>query len=61
MTLALTGLEMWCFQLEGIMEQETKFLQWLNEANSYRINNDQLILYVNDQEQKLVFRKKRLI
>jgi len=61
MTLALTGLEMWCFQLEGIMEQETKFLQWLNEANSYRINNDQLTLYVNDQEQKLVFRKKRLI
>jgi len=57
----IASTEMWCFQPEGIMEQETKFLQWLNEANSYRINNDQLILYVNDQEQKLVFRKKRLI
>ena len=57
----IASTEMWCLQPEGIMEQETKFLQWLNEANSYRINNDQLILYVNDQEQKLVFRKKRLI
>ena len=57
----IASTEMWCFQPEGIMEQETKFLQWLNEANSYRINNDQLILYVNDLEQKLVFRKKRLI
>ena len=40
------------------MEQETKFLQWLDEANSYGINDDQLTLYGNDREQKLVFRKK---
>ena len=54
----MTSTEMWCLQPEGIMEQETKFLQWLDEANSYRINDDQLILYGNDRQQKLVFRKK---
>ena len=54
----IASTEMWCLQPEGIMKQETKFLQWLNKANSYRINDDQLTLYVNDQEQKLVFRKK---
>ena len=54
----IASTEMWCLQPEGIMEQETKFLQWLNKANSYRINDDQLTLYGNDREQKLVFRKK---
>ena len=54
----IASTEMWCLQPEGIMEQETKFLQWLNKANSYRINDDQLTLYGNDQEQKLVFHKK---
>ena len=54
----IASTEMWCLQPEGIMKQETKFLQWLNKANSYRINDDQLTLYVNDQEQKLVFHKK---
>tara|TARA_B100000949_G_C14096491_1_gene372255 strand:+ start:370 stop:486 length:117 start_codon:yes stop_codon:yes gene_type:complete len=37
------------------MEQETKFLQWLDEANSYGINNDQLIFYGNDQDTKAGF------
>ena len=54
----IASTEMWCLQPEGIMEQETKFLQWLDEANSYGINDDQLTLYGNDREQKLVFRKK---
>ena len=54
----IASTEMWCFQPEGIMEQETKFLQWLDEANSYRINDDQLTLYGNDRQQKLVFHKK---
>ncbi|HHZ92956.1 TPA: META domain-containing protein [Candidatus Poribacteria bacterium] len=54
----IASTEMWCLQPEGIMEQETKFLQWLNKANSYGINDDQLTLYGNDREQKLVFRKK---
>ena len=54
----IASTEMWCLQPEGIMKQETKFLQWLNKANSYRINDDQLTLYVNDQEQNLVFHKK---
>ena len=54
----IVSTEMWCLQPEGIMEQETKFLQWLDKANSYRINDGQLTLYGNDREQKLVFRKK---
>lgn len=54
----IASTEMWCLQPEGIMEQETKFLQWLNKANLYGINDDQLTLYGNDREQKLVFRKK---
>ena len=54
----IASTEMWCLQPEGIMEQETKFLQWLDKANSYRINNDQLTLYGNDRQQQLVFRKK---
>ena len=54
----IASTDMWCLQPEGIMEQETKFLQWLDEANSYRINDDHLTLHGNDQEQKLVFHKK---
>ena len=54
----IASTEMWCLQPKGIMEQETKFLQWLDEANSYRINDDQLTLYGNDRQQKLVFHKK---
>ena len=54
----IASTEMWCLQPEGIMEQETKFLQWLDEANSYRINDDQLTLYGNDRQQNLVFHKK---
>ena len=54
----IASTEMWCLQPEGIMEQETKFLQWLDKVNSYRINDGQLTLYGNDREQKLVFRKK---
>ena len=54
----IASTEMWCLQPEGIMEQETKFLQWLDKANSYRINNDQLTLYGNDRQQQLVFHKK---
>jgi heat shock protein HslJ len=54
----IASTEMWCLQPEGIMEQETKFLQWLDKTNSYRINDGQLTLYGNDREQKLVFRKK---
>ena len=54
----IASTEMWCLQPEGIMEQEMKFLQWLDEANSYRINDDHLTLHGNDREQKLVFRKK---
>ena len=54
----IASTEMWCLQPEGIMEQETKFLQWLDKANSYRINDDQLTLYGNDRQQNLVFHKK---
>ena len=42
--------EMACLDPEGIMEQETMFLAWLQDAQTFEIRKDQLMIFRSDGE-----------
>ena len=46
----LASTMMACMQPEGIMEQEQVILQYLNQAETYRFEDGQLVIAVSDQE-----------
>ena len=51
--LSLANTEMACLDPEGVMEQERQYLQILHAAESYKLQDDKLIVYSGDSE--LVF------
>jgi len=46
--------EMWCMEPEGLMDQETRYLQTLPKAESYNIADGKLIIFLSDGDQ-LIF------
>jgi heat shock protein HslJ len=47
--------EMWCTTPEGVMDQETAYLESLGSAARYSVENDALTLYDADGQALLVF------
>jgi putative lipoprotein len=42
--------EMACMEPEGVMDQEMELTGYLSEAQSFRFDDDQLLIYVTDHE-----------
>jgi len=47
---ALAMTEMACLDPQGVMEQETMYLEWLGAAERYEIKGGQLLIYRADGE-----------
>jgi heat shock protein HslJ len=39
-----------CLDPEGVMDQETMYLAWLQDAQTYQIQDDQLLIFRSDGE-----------
>lgn len=46
----LAWTEMACMEPEGVMEQEAAVLQYLADAETFRVDGDRLFVYWNDHE-----------
>ncbi|MCD4751730.1 MAG: META domain-containing protein [Anaerolineaceae bacterium] len=56
-TLSMDGIgstEMWCMEPEGIMDQESWYLNSLSNIDSFSVAKDQLTIVLNDGE-RLIF------
>jgi heat shock protein HslJ len=55
LTMDAIGMtEMWCMDPDGIMDQETRYLQSLSKIDTFSIANGKLTLLLNDGDQ-LIF------
>lgn len=46
----IANTEMYCMEPEGLMEQETTYLEYLADAQSFEITDGRLIIYLSDHE-----------
>jgi len=51
LTIGQLGMtEMYCMEPEGLMEQESTYLEYLADAQSYEITDGRLIIFLSGQE-----------
>ena len=52
---ALAITEMACMKPEGVMEQETTFVEFLADARTFRLTEEQLQIVISDGHETLTF------